>query len=174
MKLIIGLWNPGKEYEKTRHNVWFMFLDYLKDKENFLDFKFESKFKADISEGRIWIEKIILIKPQTYMNLSGESIRKIFDFYKLDIEDIIVIYDDLSMNFWKLRFRDKWSAWWHNGIKNIIKHFWETFDRIKVWIWFNSNFEVSDWVLSKFSEEELIDLDSSIFKETLTLIKEKL
>lgn len=173
MKLIIGLWNPWDQYKKTKHNVWFMFLDYFAEKENFSDFSLESKFKWEISN---WIynwEKTILLKPQTYMNLSGESIRKIFDFYKLNIEDIIIIYDDLSLDFWKLRFRDKWSAWGHNGIKSIINHFNNDFKRIKIGIWFNSNYEVSDWVLSKFKNEEIEELEDNIYKETEKLLKEK-
>lgn len=151
-----------------------MFLDFLKEKENFSNFKEETKFKADISEWKLNFEKAILLKPQTFMNLSWESIRKIVDFYKIDLEDIIVIYDDLSMDFWKLRYREKWSAWWHNWVKDIIKYFWDKFNRIKIGIWFNSNFEVSDWVLSKFSKEELIDLDNDVFWEVYKLLKEKI
>lgn len=174
MKLIVWLWNPGNEYEKTKHNVWFLFLDYLKEKSNFSDFKKESKFKAEISTGQYFSEKIILLKPLTYMNLSWDSIRKIVDFYKIDIEDIIIIYDDMSMEFWKLRFRDKWSAWWHNGIKSIINHFKNDFKRIKIGIWFNDNYEVSDWVLSKFKDDELDELNDSIFSNTEKLLKEKI
>lgn len=173
MKLVVWLWNPWDKYKYTKHNIWFLFLDYLKENNNFEEFKNESKFKAEISNWKINWEKTILLKPQTFMNLSWESIRKIIDFYKIDLNDIIIIYDDLSMGFWKLRFREKWSAWWHNWIKDIIKHFWENFKRIKVWIWFNSNYEVSDWVLSKFKEEELIDFEKSIFSDIEILLKEK-
>ena len=108
------------------------------------------------------------------MNLSWESIQKIINFYKIKKENLIVIYDDLSMDFWKIRFRKTWSAWWHNGIKNIIKYIWKNFKRIKIWIWFNKKYDVSDWVLSKFVEEELINLDNSIFWESYNLLKEKL
>jgi PTH1 family peptidyl-tRNA hydrolase len=174
MKLIVWLWNPWKEYEKTKHNVWFLFLDYLKDKEDFCDFKKESKFKAEISNWFYCWEKTILLKPQTYMNLSWESLKSIVDFYKIDLEDIIVIYDDISMDFWKLRFRDKWSAGWHNGIKSIINYFKDEFKRIKIGIWFNNNFEVSDWVLSKFSDDEIDDLFWEIFKKTKILLEEKI
>jgi PTH1 family peptidyl-tRNA hydrolase len=115
-----------------------------------------------------------LLKPQTFMNLSWESVRKIVDFYKIDIKDFIVVYDDLSMDFWKVRFREKWSAWWHNWVKDIIKHFWDQFDRIKVWIWFNQNYEVSDWVLSKFKDEELDELDDKVFWEVFDLLLQKI
>lgn len=171
MKIIVWLWNPGKEYEKTKHNVGFLFLDYFKEKYDFSEFNYESKFKWKISNWFYLWEKSILLKPQTYMNLSWESVRKIFDFYKINIDDLIIIYDDLSMDFWKIRFRDKWNAWWHNWIKSIIKFFSENFKRIKIWIGFNNNFEVSNWVLSKFSEEELIDFDRNIFLEVEKLLE---
>jgi len=174
MKLLVWLWNPWKEYEKTKHNVWFLFLDYFKNKNHFTDFKKETKFKAEISSWQYNWEKTILLKPQTYMNLSWESIRKIVNFYKIDIENIIVIYDDMSMDFWKLRFREKWSAWGHNWVKDIIKHFWDNFKRIKIWIWFNTNYEVSDWVLSKFSNEELDQLENNVFKNAEILLNEKI
>lgn len=170
MKLIVWLGNPWNNYEDTKHNVWFMFLDYFKNINKFDDFKFESKFKAELSSWIYKWEKTLLIKPQTFMNLSWDSIISITNFYKIDINNVIVIYDDLSMDFWKLRFRDKWSAWWHNWIKSIIKHFWENFKRIKIGIWFNDKFEVSDWVLSKFSEEEIIDLNNDVFKNTNILL----
>ena len=171
MKLIIGLWNPWYKYKQTRHNIWFMFLDYLAQNENFPDFKLESKFKAEIS---IWVfawEKTILLKPQTYMNLSWESIIKFMHFYKINIENIMVIYDDISMNFWKIRFREKGSSWGHNWIKDIIKHYWENFKRIKIWVWFNNNFEVSDWVLSKFNKKEFDELNNIFDKSYEILVK---
>ena len=174
MKLIVGLWNPWDQYLKTKHNVWFLFLDYFVNKEKFTNFKFESKFKWEISNWMHNWEKVILLKPQTYMNLSWESLRKIVDFYKIDLEDIIIVYDDMSMDFSKLRFRDKWSAWWHNGVKDIIKHFKDQFKRIKIGIWYNDNYEVSDWVLSKFSDEELDELEDNIFPEVFKLLKEKI
>ena len=174
MKLIVGLWNPWDQYLKTKHNVWFLFLDYFVNKEKFTNFKFESKFKWEISNWMHNWEKVILLKPQTYMNLSWESLRKIVDFYKIDLEDIIIVYDDMSMDFSKLRFRDKWSAWWHNGVKDIIKHFKDQFKRIKIGIWYNDNYEVSDWVLSKFSDEELDELEDDIFPEVFKLLKEKI
>lgn len=173
MKLIIWLWNPWNTYNNTKHNVWFMFLDYFKKINKFSDFSFESKFKAEISTWLYKWEKTLLIKPQTFMNLSWESLVLICNFYKVDINDFLVIYDDLSMDFSKIRFRETWSAWWHNWIKSIISHFWDKFKRIKIWIGFDSRFEVSDWVLSKFNEEELIDLENEVFKNTNNLLIER-
>lgn len=172
MKLIIWLWNPWKKYEKTRHNVWFIFLDKFKTENNFSDFKLESKFKWEISEGRFEWEKIILLKPQTYMNLSWESLRKVVDFYKIDEEDIIVIYDDKDMEFWKIRFRETGSAWGHNWIKSIISHFGKDFKRIKIWIWYDTKYDVSDWVLGKFDSADLADIDWEIYEKSLEVLKD--
>ncbi len=174
MKLIVWLWNPWKEYEKTKHNIWFLFLDYLVENNTFSDFKKDTKFKAEISTWIFKWEKTILLKPITYMNLSWDSIIKIINFYKINLEDIIVIYDDMSMDFWKIRFRAKWSAWWHNGIKSIISHLKDEFNRIKIWIWYNDNYQVSDWVLSKFTNDELNQLDSEIFENVKNILSEKI
>ncbi|MCP4523258.1 MAG: aminoacyl-tRNA hydrolase, partial [Candidatus Gracilibacteria bacterium] len=143
-------------------------------KNNFSDFHFESKFKGEISTGFINSEKVILLKPQTFMNLSGESLRKVVDFYKIDLSDIIVIYDDMSMDFGKIRYRNTGSAGGHNGIKDIIKHFSQDFKRLKVGVGFNPHYNVSDWVLSKFTEEELIEIDTNIYKKTEILLLENI
>jgi PTH1 family peptidyl-tRNA hydrolase len=174
MKLIIWLWNTGKQYEKTRHNVWFIFLNKFAYENNFSDFKLETKFKWETSEGRFNNEKTILLKPTTYMNLSWESLRKIVDFYKVELDNIIVIFDDKDMEFGKIRFRDTGSAWGHNWIKSIISHFWKDFKRIKIWIWYDNRYEVSDWVLWKFSEKNLDDLDNEVYEKTLEKLKEKI
>lgn len=165
MKLIVWLWNPWKQYEETRHNLGFLFLDYLLKNEKFDNFREEVKFKWFVSTWLLNWEKTILLKPCTYMNLSWESLRKVVDFYKIPIENIIVIYDDISMDFWKIRFRTTWSAWWHNWVKSLITHLWDNWNRIKVWVWFNSNFDVSDWVLSKFTIQELSLLEVDVFKK---------
>lgn len=120
MKLIAGLGNPGKEYSGTRHNIGFAVIDALSDKYN-IDVS-KVKFNGLIGEGRVGSEKVLLLKPLTYMNLSGESIRAASDFYKLSLEDIIIIYDDISLPVGGLRIREKGSAGGHNGIKSIIAH----------------------------------------------------
>jgi len=173
MKLIIGLWNPWSKYTYTRHNLGFLFLDKFREENNYTDWKYESKFTAEISSWLLWWEKVFLVKPQTFMNLSGDAIKKISNFYKLWSEDIIVIYDDMSMDFWKIRVREKWSAGWHNGVKSIIQHFWDNWFRIKVWIGLNEKFEVSDWVLSKFTQDELIDIDNEIYTNIESELKKK-
>ena len=131
MHLIVGLGNPGKEYEKTRHNAGFMVLDELAKK---LNVQFDkNKFRGKVAEGRIGTKKVILLKPETFMNLSGESIVEAADFYKIPNEEILVIFDDVSLDVGKLRLRKKGSAGGHNGIKSTILHLAsEDFPRIKV------------------------------------------
>lgn len=175
MKLIIWLGNPWNEYEKTKHNVWFLFLDRLRNELNITsDFKNESKFKALILETNISWERTILLKPQTFMNLSWESVLKIMSFYKIPKDDIIVIFDDISLEPWKIRFRESWSAGWQNWVKSIITNIWEEFKRIKVWIGQDRRFDLSDWVLSKFNEEELEKLNNETFKEVKELLLKNL
>lgn len=162
MKLIVGLGNPGSKYDATRHNVGFMFLDYLADRYNL---KFNSKANYQIAETNIRGQKVLLLKPQTFMNLSGEAVNAVCKFYKIDNSDIIVIYDDLDMDFGKLRVKDNSSAGGHNGIKNIISHLHsQEFMRIKVGI--NNEFkkDVKSFVLSKFSKAELNELTTLFYK----------
>ena len=168
MKIIVWLWNPWEKYSSTRHNLGFLFLEKFAQEQDFSPWKYEWKFLADISEGFLNSssnpqEKVILLKPQTFMNASWQALKKIRSFYKLSPEDFTVIYDDISLEFGKIRHRKKWSAGGHNGIKDIIRVFGEAFPRIKVWVGNNTHYDVSDWVLSKFSQEELIQIDSHIY-----------
>lgn len=174
MKIIIWLWNPWKEYEITRHNIGFLFVDYLAKKYKFPDFTYESKFKADISKGIIDGESVILVKPQTFMNLSGESVSKINTFFKIAPDDFIVVYDDISMDFGKIRFRDTGSAGWHNGIKDIIRFYKEKFNRVKFWVGYDSKWDVSDWVLWKFSAENLIELENKYFEKIYEVVQKNI
>ena len=152
-----------------------MFLDYFREEENFSDWKYESKFTADISEGKYKWEKALLVKPQTFMNLSGQSLQKICNFYKLWANDFTVIYDDKDMDFGKVRVRETGSAGWHNGVKSIIQYFWNDWSRIKIGVGKTpEKYETSDWVLSKFTEEELIDFDNDIFTKIDTELKKNI
>ena len=175
MKILVWLWNPGKKYEKNRHNIGFLFLDFFWEKKWFLGFKTEKKFSWEISQWNINWEKIILLKPQTFMNLSWKSIKSILNFYKLKNEDLILIYDDKDLDFWKIRFREKGSAWGHNWIKDTILQLWtDIFKRIKIWVKNEKlNFmDTADFVLSNFSEGNLIQLNTEIFKEIELKIEE--
>ncbi len=151
MKVIIGLGNPGKQYSNTRHNVGFMCLDYYANKIN-ETFKFDKKLKAEI----IKTKEFFLVKPQTYMNLSGESVRSIIEYYKINIEDILVIYDDMDLPFTFLRLREKGGHGGHKGISSIISHLGTTeFKRVRFGIGKTTNIKGKDYVLSSFSNIEL-------------------
>jgi len=154
VKVIIGLGNPGKKYEDTRHNAGFMAIDKISDKWNIP--VQQHKFRAIVGEGRIEGEKVLLVKPQTYMNLSGESVIEVLSFYKLTPDDIVVIYDDLDLPCGQLRLRLKGSAGGHNGIKSLIQHMsTQEFKRIKVGIGRpEPGRSVSDYVLQTFSAAE--------------------
>ena len=154
MYIIAGLGNPTKTYEGTRHNIGFDMIDAIADKYN-IDVT-TKKHKALTGKGRIDGVPVILAKPQTYMNLSGESIRDIADFYKIPAENIIIIYDDISLEVGQLRIRKKGSAGGHNGIKNIIAHLGtEVFPRIKVGVGEKpKGWDLADYVLSKYSKAE--------------------
>lgn len=164
MYIIAGLGNPTKEYDKTRHNVGFSVIDALADQYN-IDVS-ERKHKALCGRGAIEGQKVVLMKPQTFMNLSGESIRAAVDFYKVDPEDIIIIYDDISLEPGQLRIRLKGSAGGHNGIKNIIAHLGtQEFPRIKVGVGAKPpRMDLADYVLSRFSQGEQKLMDDA-FKE---------
>lgn len=164
MFLIVGLGNPGIQYENTRHNIGFKVIDNIAKEYN-IEIN-RQKFKGVYGEGFINGEKVILLKPTTYMNLSGESIREVVDFYKLTCEDIVVIYDDISLDVGRLRIREKGSAGGHNGIKSIIAHLGtDVFPRIKVGVG-QPNVDLVNYVLGKFTDEEMEVLSESIDAST--------
>lgn len=153
--VIVGLGNPDKKYEKTRHNVGFDVIDVMAQKYN-IELT-EKKHRALSGSGYIAGQKVLLVKPQTYMNLSGESVQAILNFYKLDAErELLVIYDDISLAPGRIRVRAKGSAGGHNGIKNIIAMTGtQTFARIKVGVGEKpQGWDLADYVLGHFSREE--------------------
>ena len=155
MYIIVGLGNPTKEYEGTRHNVGFDVIDALADKYNINVTDRQSR--AFCGKGIIAGQKVMLVKPQTYMNLSGESVRGLLDYYKIDPEEeLIVIFDDISLDVGQIRIRKKGSAGGHNGIKNIIAHLGtDAFPRIRVGVGMKPpKMDLADYVLSRFSKEE--------------------
>ena len=160
MFLIVGLGNPGKEYDGTRHNIGFEAVDYIADKYN-IELN-RIKFKGVFGEGFIDGKKVILLKPTTYMNLSGESIREVINFYKISNEEVIVIYDDISLEVGRLRIREKGSHGGHNGIKSIIANLGtDVFPRIKIGVGAPKGNLVSH-VLGKFSDDEV-----EVLRETI-------
>lgn len=156
MFLIIGLGNPTDKYDGTRHNVGFDVIDMLAEKYN-INVQ-EREKKAYVGKGMISGHKVCLVKPQTYMNLSGESVRALLDFYKLDeTSEILVIYDDISLDVGQIRIRKKGSAGGHNGIKSIISHIGgQEFLRIKVGVGEKPKaYDLADYVLGRFSKAEV-------------------
>ncbi len=182
MKLIIGLGNPGKEYANTRHNIGFMVLDnYLSNNawqninlsninsklvENVINninnsITWQEKFNALYTTVIINNEKVIFLKPMTYMNLSGNAVRDFKNFYKIEPENILIIHDDLDLPFGKFRIKINSSAGGHNGIKSIIKELGtNSFARLKIGIGKNIKTDTKDFVLSKFNKEELTSLEN--------------
>jgi len=169
MYIIMGLGNPGKKYENTRHNVGFDVIDKLADRMNISIDKI--KHKALIGEGRIGSEKIVLVKPQTYMNLSGETAISISQFYKIDLDNFIVVYDDIDLDIGKLRIRKKGSAGSHNGMKSIIKCLGsQEFPRVRVGVSKpEPGRDLADFVLSRVPKERQADMDSAIDRATSTV-----
>ncbi len=154
MYIIVGLGNPGKQYEHTRHNAGFEVIDRLAEK---LDIRVdERRHKALCGKGMIGGQKVVLVKPQTFMNASGESVRSAADFYKPEADRIIIVYDDINLNPGQLRIRAKGSAGGHNGIKSIIAHLGtQEFPRVKVGIGEKpERMDLADYVLSHFSKGE--------------------
>ena len=169
MYLIVGLGNPGIEYAATRHNIGFDMVTYLSDR---YDIPLRSREgKALVGKGIIEGQKVMLAQPQTFMNLSGESVRALMDFYKLDIEDLVIIYDDINLQVGQIRIRPKGSAGGHNGIKSIIQHIGtQEFARIKIGVGGKpEGGDLVKHVLGRFSREE-----DEMFRDVFALAEEGL
>jgi len=155
MYIVVGLGNPERKYENTRHNVGFIAIDRIADKYG-IDIM-ENKFKSLIGKGQIAGQKVVLVKPQTYMNLSGEAVRAVADYFKVDPKtEICIIYDDTSMDVGKVRIRKQGSAGGHNGIKSIIAHLGsDTFVRAKIGIGEKPpRFDLADYVLGQLTADD--------------------
>lgn len=174
MKLIVGLGNPGKEYENTRHNIGFRALDNYAFKHNLVFQK--EKFQGLYTDFQYKGEKIILLKPQSYINLSGEVVSKYIDYFKIDINDILIIHDDLDLNVGIFKLKPMGSSGGHNGLKNIELHLaTRNYKRLKIGISNNKLIDTKDYVLGKLTKEEtdklniVIDLSTSIIDDFLNL-----
>ncbi|MGE6632321.1 aminoacyl-tRNA hydrolase [Bacillus sp. NPDC077027] len=162
MIALVGLGNPGREYAQTRHNVGFMTIDELSKKWDIpLN---QSKFNGQYGIGFVSGQKVLLVKPLTYMNLSGECVRPLLEYYDIPLENVAVIYDDLDLPTGRIRLRTKGSAGGHNGIKSLIQHLGSPeFDRIRIGIGRPQNgMKVVDYVLGRFSEEEQPHIEEAI------------
>ncbi|WP_353094430.1 aminoacyl-tRNA hydrolase [Tissierella praeacuta] len=162
MFVVVGLGNPGKEYTNTRHNIGFDTIDLLANRNNIKINKI--KFKSVYGEGIIGNEKVLLVKPQTYMNNSGITVRDIYNFYKVPIENIIIIVDDIDIDFAAVRIKRKGSAGSHNGLKSIIYLLQQdNFPRVKIGIGKkHENQDLANFVLSRFSKEEREIIEGSL------------
>lgn len=164
MKLITGLGNVGEKYLFTRHNAGFMAVDKLA-LDNYLEFKEERKLKSLITKFKHNSEDILLVKPTTFMNLSGEAVSAVMNYYKIDINDILIIYDDISLDLGRMRFRANGSDGGHNGIKSIIKHLGtKDFNRLKIGIGPQPPVPSEVFVLQNFSKEQLPELKNILTK----------
>lgn len=168
MKLIVGLGNPGKDYENTRHNIGFMIIDHYVNMKNLGLFKVKDKglfLKTKISD-----EDVIFLKPQSYMNLSGEVVRKYLDFYKINPEDILVISDDLDLTIGNFKLKSTGSSGGHNGLKNIEQHIGtRDYKRLKIGISNRKDVDTKDYVLGKLSKEEQTQLEE-IKKKSIEIL----
>jgi PTH1 family peptidyl-tRNA hydrolase len=183
MKLIVGLGNIGEKYVKTRHNVGFMFLDYLVSENNsgsasLVEFKEQKKLKALVTKIRFKGEEFLLAKPTTFMNLSGQALTLLTQYYKIDAEDVFIVYDDVDLELEKVRFREKGSAGTHNGMKSILKAIsGQEIKRIRIGIESRGRFapakqDLHSFVLERFRDEEL-DLLPEVFKKAEDFLDQK-
>lgn len=153
MNVIVGLGNPGKQYENTKHNIGFITLDQLAEQHGIKINKI--KHKALVGEGIIAGRKVLLVKPQTFMNLSGQSVREVVSYYHVELEDLLVIYDDVDLPLGSLRIRSKGSAGSHNGMKSIIYDLQEDgFPRIRIGIGAEHRMDLASYVLGNFDKED--------------------
>ncbi len=175
MFVIVGLGNPGKKYDRTRHNVGFMLVDKLQ--RSYGTGKWRRKFQGELAEGNIGGKKILFFKPQTYMNLSGNAVGELIRFYKLMPEQILVAYDDLDLNLGDIKVRDSGSAAGHNGVKSLLQAMPKNFTRIRVGIGRPGNcMQVTEYVLAPITNAELASyeqLNKSIEKHIPQLLDNK-
>ena len=173
MKLIVGLGNYPKEYTSTRHNIGFIMVDYLHDVGDFDTWSENKKLLCNISKGSIFNNDCILIKPNTYMNLSGDSVAKVMHFFKLKPEDLIVIHDEIDFEFGVVKTSQSRNSAGHNGVKSINSIVSQPYNRIRVGVGRpeNKDFDISDYVLSKFTSQEQEKIDN-IAENVVKNIKE--
>ncbi len=166
MKYFVGLWNPWKYYSQTRHNIGFIIMDKIYNKWWTQNFSYNNKFKAEVWEAFINNQKVCLLKPQNYMNRSWNVVRWFYDYYKLNIEDILIVYDDIDLPVWKVKLKYNWSAAWHKWLWDIIQKLWtNSIPRLKIGVDRPPNKEdVVKYVLSNFTSSQMEEIDNSFAK----------
>jgi len=162
MKIILGLGNPGEKYSFNRHNFGFYVAERFRMEHDFPEFKFDKKFRAEISIAEVSDEKVAVVRPQTFMNLSGEAARAVLDFFKILPADVLVVFDDVDLDFGTIRFRHDGGSGGHNGVKNLITHLGtQNFPRLKLGVrneFLRAQIPTEKFVLSDFSAEEKKEL----------------
>jgi peptidyl-tRNA hydrolase, PTH1 family len=171
--IVVGLGNPGKQYDKTRHNVGFMCVDSFREKNDMPDWMNKKDLKALVSVSTVGDTRVILCKPQTYMNNSGEAVQAIAQFYKVGPENIIVVHDELDVDFGQIRIRSGGSSAGHNGVKSIAQHVHEVFGRVRIGIGPKEpeQMDSADFVLQKFSPDQEEELPK-MTREVVALLSE--
>lgn len=169
--LIVGLGNKGREYDGTRHNIGFAAVDELAARQNFDPWIEKKDLKCLLTTSTIGESRVILIKPTTFMNLSGEAVQAVMHFYKIPLQQVLAVHDELDIPFGQIRNRIGGSAAGHNGIKSLIQHIGEDFGRVRIGIQAETPMETSDYVLAKFSKEEQSQLPA-LLKETTAILTE--
>jgi PTH1 family peptidyl-tRNA hydrolase len=169
--LIVGLGNKGKAYDGTRHNIGFAAVDELANKQDFDSWIEKKDLKCQITTATIGDSRVILVKPTTFMNLSGEAVQAVMHFYKIPLQQMLVVHDELDIPFGQIRTRIGGSSAGNNGIKSIIQHLGEDFARVRIGIQAETPMDTSDFVLAKFSKEEQAHL-SALLKETTAILTE--
>ena len=173
MRILVGLGNPGAKYETTRHNAGFLILDLIADdcRANWST----SKFDALVAKGLFQGQETMFVKPQTYMNLSGKSVARMCRFYKVSLEDVIVIHDDIDMEFGKVKARASGGHGGHNGIRSMISELGaNNFHRLKIGVGrpkSEENIDVANWVLDSFTDNELLELQAGVLEAVTTRLK---
>lgn len=172
MKAIVGLGNPDRKYERTRHNIGFLFVDWLV--RDLGDVKWKKKFSGLYAQEGLWSDQVAFLKPQTYMNRSGVSVQKMLDYYKIGSADAMIISDDIDMDFGKIRYRETGKAGGHNGLTDIFQKLGTSdIARIKIGIGRHPHMDPSDWVLSALTDDEIKSLEDDIFPQVRNLLQEK-
>ncbi len=171
--LVIGLGNVGREYDGTRHNIGFEAVDYYAEQQNFADWVVKKDLKAAVSSQTVAGTRVILAKPTTFMNLSGEAVQAVAHFYKISPSDILIVHDELDIDFGKIRTSVDGSAAGHNGIKSVIEHNGDKFGRIRIGIGPKSSekMDSADFVLAKFNDKELKKIPATV-KEVSSIISD--
>ena len=170
--VFVGLGNPGMEYRWTRHNIGFLFLDFLQNKHSTGE-TWTKKFLSECLVVEILAKKVLLVKPQTFMNLSGKAVLQIMSFYKIKLENIFVFHDDIDLDFCRIKTKIGGSAAGHNGLKSIDEMCGKNYQRFRIGVGRHPFMDVSDFVLSKFEKQEAESLEN-IFEEVCSLVKEKI